>query len=261
MINRHFRRRNILIEPYTRTTVLLNPKVMTQFMRHFVRNGLKTHFDMEDPSMNRYKKNKRARQWPYHPYIYYIDVFFAPGKYTAFGFVRNPYTRTLSAWIDKFLIPHNQIQSGKIKNYYRSVARGELTAVREFAADRGWDGAHVNTLVPFDVFVEYVAHQKRGYRNVHWDVQKDILQTQHFPYQQWFRMEDQLEEGFITIFSRIGFDKSWIQEQIKTKVHAHETNKRQFYTPELAQKVYHIFEPDFEYFGYNSQLPESLCEK
>lgn len=250
MINRHFDPYNILVDPGSRTVLLLNPKVLTQFTRWLVREGMYHYYGMRDLSEGRYRFLRVSHRWPFKPPAVYADLILRPGRYSAYTFVRNPYARIASAWRSKLSDPHNEILAGQRQAYPPSMRKRELARIRRFAARRGLPGAQPQSLVPFEVFVEYLASQRGGHRDPHWDLQSAVVQLQHFDFAGVFRIEDALVTGFETVFARFGFEQDWLHRKLAKRVNASSTPAQPLYSPELAHRVYQLYRPDFTAFGY-----------
>jgi hypothetical protein len=258
MINRHFNPYSVLVDTSSRTVLVLNAKVLTKFTRQFVREGLWQHFGISDPSHGRYRFIEAARHWPFAPVPVYADLLLRPRRYRAYAFVRNPYARIASAWRSKLHDPQMEIASGLRRDYPPSMLRGgELVRIRRYASEHGLPGSAPETLIPFPVFVDYLASQKAGRRNVHWDLQTSVLQTQHFAFSEVFRIEDSLVTGFETVFTRVGFERAWVRHKLTKPVNASSRSLEPLYTPDLAERVYALYRPDFDAFGYD---PESWRE-
>lgn len=253
MINRHFDPYNLFVDPDSRTLLVLNAKVLTKFTRDLVAAGMRAHFGVEDLSAGRYRSIDHARRWPFQPVTVYADLALRPGRYRAYGFVRNPYARLRSAWRNKLYDPHRAIARGELSDYPPSMRKGPLARIRRFAGRRGLPGAAEGSLVPFATFVAFVAEGRDGWRNRHWDLQSAVLQTRHFAFADVFRIEDRLDEGFETVFARVGFPQAWVRARLARPVNSSSTARVPVYTEELAERVYRTFAPDFRAFGYDRE--------
>src|SRR6187551_388641 len=85
-----------------RTVVILNPKVGTKTFRQALVDGLREVHGLTDPSAGRYRLFRNARRFPFAPPGDYAHALRFPGEYQYFCFVRNPYARLRSAWLNKF---------------------------------------------------------------------------------------------------------------------------------------------------------------
>ena len=257
MINRHFDPFNMLVDEESRTLVVLNPKVMTTWMRRTYREGVHHFRQGADLSGGKWRFYPRARQFPVPGLGTMLHILRGAPDYAVFGLVRNPYRRTLSAWRDKFYDPH-VTGGGDEAHYPRSMRAGELRRFRKAAARLGLEGADAGTLLPFDSFLRIIADQRDGRRNHHWDLQTLVLQTDHFEFAQTFRIEDEADAGFQTIFGRMGFTEAWVQSHARQRANA----SSQFatgYSESQARLMQRIFARDFIAFGYDTACPADLA--
>jgi hypothetical protein len=136
------------------------------------------------------------------------------------------------------------------------MRRGELAKARAFARKAGLPGAERGALVPFETFVRYVDAIPPGRRNQHWDQQVIILQQPEIPLYRAIRIEDQLQVGMAELSEALGFDGDWAQARLSER---RNTSRGSGKTPEipadLAPILYRAFEPDFDAFGYDADLP------
>lgn len=257
MFNRHFDPFNLLVDKESRTLFVLNPKVMTSFTRKMLRDGLRTFRDQEDPSNGRYPWLGNARRFPLHSPRTYIRLALGQGDLSAFSIVRNPYTRTFSAWRDKFYDPH-VAGGGRVSAYPRSMRNGELEVFRRFAARNGLEGRLNGTLVPFSTFLAKIESQSDGRRNHHWDSQLKVIQSQHFKFERCFRMEDEKTTCFQTVFGRMGFDPHWIADRLEQPANPSSTTGVPLISQNDLARIAKLFRADFEAFGYALTPPVSL---
>ena len=148
--------------------VFLNPKVGTQSFKEIMLDCLIA--SGAPPRLSRLWPLQRRRRYLTARPRDYFDLLLHPQKYSFCCFVRNPYSRLLSAWKDKFSL------NAAGKPAARSMRR-ELPQVQRFAKRQNLPGDTPGTKVPFRTFVEYIALQTDGCRNHHWDVQACVLCT------------------------------------------------------------------------------------
>ena len=152
----------------------------------------------------------------------------ASSQWFRFGVVRNPYDRLLSAYKSKITdINHEPTFlkiRGKILDYYGLTGHGHK--------------------VTFPQFVKWV-HQVR-HMDSHWNIQAKILRVDVVKYSLLARFEN--------------FDKDMEKFFAGTKIAplpleitnpTNPTKMSEFYTQELADIVYEIYQKDFEQFGYH----------
>jgi hypothetical protein len=257
LFNRHFDPFNLLLDKDSRTLFVLNPKVMTSFTRRMLRDGLRRFRNQEDPSKWRYPWLRNARQFPLHSMGTYMRLALGQGDLSAFSIVRNPYTRTFSAWRDKFYDPHIAGR-GRASAYPRSMRDGELGAFRRFAARNGLEGGVTGTLVPFSTFLARIESQPDGHRNHHWDSQLKVIQSQHFDFERCFRVEDEKTTCFQTVFGRMGFDPQWIADRLEQPANPSGTTKAPLISERDLARIARLFGADFEAFGYSLTPPGTL---
>ena len=149
----------------------------------------------------------------------------AYSEYFTFAFSRNPYDRVVSAY-------HYLIQGGKND------------------ADKLFGEKYLKEYADFSDFVQ------RGLG------QPDVMKYWHFMPQYLFVVDfdGQKIVDFIGRFENIAEDFQYISERIGTceKLpllnESSRTDYRLFYTPELADKVWSVYQKDFELFGYSREV-------
>lgn len=154
-------------------------------------------------------------------------------KYLKFCFVRNPYVRILSCYLDK--IEKDKAQKKKILKTL------------------GLDVTNINMKIHFDEFVDAIAKQKIKEMDKHWRVQYYLLFGGDIKFDYIGKVES-FKEDIKNINALVG---GGIIDHYE-KVVWHETNSEdklsQYYTYDIAKKVYDIYKIDFEKFKYNSDL-------
>jgi hypothetical protein len=152
-----------------------------------------------------------------------VDEFKCSIKFTL---VRSPYTRVLSAFL-------NKINNGK---------RAELIRKKL--------GLEKDAYVSFDAFIEYL--EKGGiYEDGHWLPQSCIAPVDIIRDIEILKFENIDEDLPNFLSSKMGiFD---LETQAN---HATGANNKvgEFYTPILAQRVYELYKKDFELFSYKREL-------
>lgn len=150
-----------------------------------------------------------------------------------FCFVRNPYTRLLSCYLDK-------IKRREAQNHPLMIQLGY--------------GPFSEKVLSFEEFVHAVAAQPIRYMDAHW-------RTQYYG-----TFQDGIDYDFIGKFENFEADLIFAIGQTSVDLaayyakqagHATKANTliQQYYTPELKTAVYEKFKIDFEYFGYPKTLP------
>jgi|GEM_PF-747211 len=157
-------------------------------------------------------------------------------EFPRYSFVRNPYTRLLSAYLSKIKKP--------------------LRAKREILAIvNGVDKREVDDLtqeVSFAEFVEVVCSQETKAMNAHWRLQSDQILIDHIEYSFIGRFE-RLNDDYRTICNAVyGIEPSKLgQSSNKTSSSDFIT---QYYNASLATRVYEKFNKDFDLFGYSQNI-------
>lgn len=149
-----------------------------------------------------------------------------PGVFK-FCFVRDPYSRTLSAWRDK-------------------IARGDSRQRRDLLKQMGED-QDSGREIPFEAFLEVLEGQWPKQMNPHWRVQADQTMQGVIAYDFIGRFE-RFAEDFTEVLQRIGGER-----EIET-VRPHSTGSGGSLDAEMTDRarrmIQKIFERDFEMFGY-----------
>ncbi|MGC9320389.1 MAG: sulfotransferase family 2 domain-containing protein, partial [Armatimonadota bacterium] len=104
----HFSPYRCYVDRECRTVVVLNPKVGTTTFRHVICHGLREVRGYADPSQGRYRPFHRARDFAFAPVRDYFHALGHPEEYSYYCFVRNPYARLRSAWLDKMAFGHEE---------------------------------------------------------------------------------------------------------------------------------------------------------
>jgi hypothetical protein len=156
-------------------------------------------------------------------------------KYFLFTFVRNPYSRILSAYLDK------------IEGFEEKFAINR-ESVGAFS-DSGQD-------LTFEAFVSYLENGGL-YKNPHWTPQTLMLPVSIKELDFVGRVEN-LDEDLKYIVNRL-FGEGVYKEPITKEVfRTNSSNKLlQYYDKELAKRVYRLYESDFDSFSYPKDI--SIC--
>ncbi|MEY3989413.1 MAG: hypothetical protein RI985_494 [Chloroflexota bacterium] len=157
------------------------------------------------------------------------DVMFGP-EYFHFMFVRNPYTRTLSCYLDKFV----------------KGSPGEVAEKRKYL------GYGMDDEVSYIDFLRAVQQQPLNKMDIHWTPQTYLLGVaQGYQYDFIGRFEN-FDADLARALRRVrGYNKPFESIQKRQYVFT-EANQKvlQYYTPEAKKLVEEIYADDFIYLGY-----------
>lgn len=161
-----------------------------------------------------------------------LEPFFERPDIFKFCFVRNPYTRLLSCYLDK--IKKNQYPTYQLKIQ---------------------SGLHPNSpkIFTFGEFVDLIIEQPEMFMDEHWRTQYYQTYQTKIEYNHIGKFENFENDLFIVLEQlNIDPDKFYSVE----KSHATNADKiiQDYYTQEIANKVYQRFRVDFDYFGYSSSI-------
>lgn len=146
--------------------------------------------------------------------LYYCPALYK--DYFKFAFVRNPWDRLVSCWINRVLD----------QNYFKFTP------------------PEIEKMKKFENFVEYV----RGFNiedcNRHFRLQRKLIDTPHLDYVGRL-------ETFADDFREICRELKIKGDSVKSQnVSAERKSYRDYYTPELREKVFQIYRKDIQTFGY-----------
>ena len=229
--------------------VILSPKVGTTTFRHVMRRAYCELLGRKDASDGRYRWFRKARQFPYSPLRDYFQVFSESEKYDFYCYVRNPYARLKSAWVDKLAFGHQEGYPPSIRRVF--TGRSDLSQVRRFARRNNLAGGAKNSAIPFATFVSFIASQRTGTRNHHWDEQFCTLFMDRISYTKIWKMESDFVEGTTEILARIGVPESWARDALAQPRNQSREFRDEVYTTELAATVQRVYARDFAALDYD----------
>lgn len=239
---RHFSPYKLYVRRDHRLAVCLNPKVGTTTFRKVLVEALQNAG--EKPFLGSHWPLNTTRRYMTAPFADYWDALAHSEKYRFRCFVRNPYARLLSAWNDKMVKGHSSEQ------YPRSM-RPLVPRIRRFAESRNLPGSDSSAAIPFSTFVTYVESQSEGRRNQHWDTQSSVLLVELIDYERVYKMETDFVSGMSEIFSELDLPADWAVEKLKKPENASGRVKERVFDEALAERVFRIYEVDFDRFGYD----------
>ncbi|MDC0948380.1 sulfotransferase family protein [Gammaproteobacteria bacterium] len=152
-----------------------------------------------------------------------------------FCLVRNPYTRLLSAWLDKIV--------------------GNAPPKRDLLLALGRGVRPINQTISFAEFIELIAQQTPSQMDAHWRRQYDQTSQNGFHFDTIGRFE-RLDEDWRTISEALQLP-TFARNLVGERRHATGADEqlRQHYSTELVRKVREIYAIDFEAFDYDHETP------
>lgn len=165
-------------------------------------------------------------------------------KYFKFCFVRNPFVRMLSCYLDKIVVHRDAHIVGD-----RPEKRQILSQLNRSTDD-------LTARVTFREFVHAVAAQPPELMDPHWAIQWFHTAQGRIRYDQIGRFEDFLAD-FRTICGRISMNLSRYYHDERRNETTAQHKLSQYYTPEIADVVRDVYHDDFEGFGYPYTIPPS----
>lgn len=163
-------------------------------------------------------------------------------KIFKFCLVRNPYTRVLSAFLNKILL-------------YSRTRKKCLTELEDRETES----------LSFIQFLRQIRGQSSLEMNLHWRPQTDLLFWSHIDYQFVGHLENfkgDFEEVIQKIFSQAATAIPTIPIQKRAPHATHASSQlSKFYTPEAIDLVREIYREDFLNFNYSLELPADKPKK
>lgn len=246
---RHFSPTKLFISRKSELAVMLNPKVLTTFTAALLTDGYREFLGRDDPSENRYRVLNVARRFPIASLSDYLYFIRRPEEFKLYGFVRNPFGRIASAWKNKLYDGHHNSDDGRDSGYPRSIQQRHLRHIRKFATLHRLEGSETHSLVPIETFVRYAAAQSAGKRDHHWDAQTRVLMVDRLDYARIFKIESELEDGFLEIGKHLGFPDEWVRERLQ-KPRNPSATKAKVFDAALAELALPLCQDDLDRFGY-----------
>lgn len=152
-----------------------------------------------------------------------------------FTFVRNPFVRVLSAYLDKFAERQGPIRRARVNR------RAKL-------------GFDASTPVSFTMFVDALAQQRAADMDVHWRVQTEQTLFGDIRYDLVGRMES-FSSDMARLAESTGVDLRALMPPPHNRTDA-KCRLTDFYTPGIVDIVRRVYAPDFDAFGYTDTLPD-----
>ncbi len=150
-----------------------------------------------------------------------------------FCFVRNPYTRILSTYLDKIKNNKPEKKQIVIQNGYGYLSNEDLS---------------------FSEFIDAIIEQPIMYMDIHWRVQYYLTFQDGIKYDFIGKFET-FKDDLIHVMEKTGIDFDKFYEEEKLHSTNAEEKIQKYYTPELVSKIYNKYRIDFDFFGYPKDLP------
>jgi hypothetical protein len=159
-----------------------------------------------------------------------------------FSFVRNPYARAVSCWSDKFrdkpLVPGDPFTDVYLSR------RLEIDTSLPAGADRS---------LSFADFVVFLAAVARGRLDIHFQTQADILSMPGIRLDFVGKVES-FARDFARVLDHLRASDALRREAVMPINESHHDHWADYYTPEIADRLYGAYECDFDRFGYARTL-------
>jgi hypothetical protein len=163
-----------------------------------------------------------------------------------FTFVRNPYSRLVSAWANKY----------RGKPLVRGDSFVDLYLANRKTIDATLPKGASNTL-SFPQFVTFAAATADRRLNAHWHLQDDLVSMPGIALDFVGKVE-----SFHTDFNRV-LDHAGADERLRQVIAVNRNTSRHapwqtYYDQALAERVYRAYRQDFERFGYSRTIEPNL---
>ena len=147
-------------------------------------------------------------------------------EWLKFSFVRNPYTRLVSAYQDK--IENNQNNKGFLRRL-------------------GWHKSHIPS---FEEFIDAITLQDINNMDWHWRPQWHLLMMDLISYDFIGKIE-KLDNDIKKISNHLSMSDSDAIEAINSKTNSTKSNIENRISDNVALKIFNLYQKDFEYFNYS----------
>jgi hypothetical protein len=183
---------------------------------------------------------------PYGPRNITLGSFFrlaTSNETLRFSFVRNPYSRAVSCWADKFA-DKPLIAGDTFIDAYLAVRR-EIDPDLPAGPDR---------TLSFADFVLFAACTATARYNIHLQVQDDILSMPGIALDLIGKVES-FDVDIIRVLDHLNANDEIRRDAVLTINKSRHQDWPAYYTGELADRVYRAYERDFDRFRYARAIP------
>jgi hypothetical protein len=227
--------KHILVLPRHKLIYVAIPKSASTRIR-------KTLARLEGRFSRSLKPKKRSNyRGPYGPRNMTIGSFHDLATSPAtlrFSFVRNPYARAVSCWADKFAFKPLVAGDSFIDAYL--AERSEIDSSLPKGADQS---------LSFADFVTFVTAAADG----HMQPQSKILNIPGVKIDFIGKVES-FNADFARVLDHLNATNNDRREAAMAVNESHHDDWTTYYTPELADRIYHAYERDFDQFSYQRSI-------
>jgi hypothetical protein len=163
-----------------------------------------------------------------------------------FSFVRNPYARLVSCWLNKF-------RNKPLITIYPVVDR---YLVWRQENDLSLPEGATRTL-SFEEFVNFATTTALARIDGHWQLQADFIDMPGIELNLVGRVES-FTEDFTRVLDHVQATDALRTDAVKPINASDEVDWPNYYTTELANRVYKTYELDFDRFQYSSEIAKPL---
>lgn len=168
-------------------------------------------------------------------------------KALRFTFVRNPYDRLVSCWADKF-------QEKPLVAGLRFVER-YLVQTREIALPLPKGADRTLSFADFVTYVTELIKNRPPRLDIHWELQSRFIDIPGIDLNFIGKVE-RFSEDMARVFTHANADEVLLRASAKPLNPSRRTRCAEYYTNELADRVYRAYERDFDRFGYPRAMPD-----
>jgi hypothetical protein len=160
-----------------------------------------------------------------------------------FAFVRNPYARLVSCWLNKFReVPLTPAKP--VVDSYLAWRQQNDPSLPE---------GPTNTL-SFDEFITFAAMTAQDRVDAHWHLQTGLLEMPGIELNLVGKVES-FERDFMRVLDHVQASDGLRADATKPANVSDPIDCRSYYTNELANRVHKAYELDFDRFQYSRKLP------